>query len=58
MDQIPNKSVEYYRYLEQDERFLAALAPNEEAKQAPLQFAHQYRELARTAGIVGMAPAP
>lgn len=49
---------EYYRYLEQDERVLAALATSEEAKRAHLQFADQYRELARTAELAGGSTPP
>jgi hypothetical protein len=55
MDQLPHKSAEYYRYLEQDERFLAALSTSEEAKQAHLQFADEYRKLAQTEDPAGMA---
>lgn len=53
MGHVQTDSVEYYRYLEQDERVLAALAKSEEAKRAHLQFADQYRELARIAELAG-----
>ena len=48
---LPPGSMEYYRYLEQDERLLAAISDTEEARIAHLRFANHYHELAvRAAG--------
>jgi hypothetical protein len=49
MSDMPTNSVEYYRYLEQDERDLAELATSEKAKLVHVQFADQYGRLARIA---------
>lgn len=52
MDHVSTNSVELYRYLEQDERVLAAIARSDEARDAHLLIADQYRELALRAAAV------
>lgn len=46
VDDLPPASVEYYRYLEQDERILAAICTTEEGRAAHLRFAEHYHDLA------------
>lgn len=53
MDHVSTNSVELYRYLEQDERVLAAIASSDEARDAHLLMADQYRELALRAAVAG-----
>jgi hypothetical protein len=55
MDQSTTAEVHFYRYLEQDERLLAAIAKSEEARDAHLLMAAQYRELAERAATAGTA---
>ena len=58
VDDLPPGSVEYYRYLEQDERVLAAISETEEARLAHLRFANHYHELAIRAGDSWTVPIP
>jgi hypothetical protein len=56
MNHKPINSIEYYRYLEQDERVLAALATSDQIRRAHLIFADQYRDLARTVASIRAEP--
>lgn len=53
MDHVSTNSVELYRYLEQDERVLAAIAKSDEARSAHLLIANQYHELALRTSVAG-----
>lgn len=51
VDILPAGSLEFYRYLEQDELLLAEISETEESRKAHLMLASHYHELAlRAAG--------